>query len=149
MMTPFRLLLDEMISPAIVAPLWERGIDAVALRDRSLLEVSDREVWRIAQDETRTVVTVNGKDFIRLAEREAVHSGVVIIPSGGTRPQQLSYITAATTNATGRNVFAPSFDSRIVTLDEDFSIYWDDLEQANQTGSTQAPRRFRYRSGSS
>src|ERR1700687_4046669 len=89
------LLLDENISPTLVPKLWERQIDAVHLRDRSLLSSPDRVIWDFAFAEKRTVVTINGRDFITLARRSAYHYGIVIIPSGGTPPEMYSYIMAA------------------------------------------------------
>lgn len=126
-MSPYRLLLDEMISPSIVDRLWGEGIDALALRDRDLLQATDHTVWNLAQSEERTVVTVNGKDFIRLASREAVHYGIVIIPNGSSRDEQFSYVMNVTNNATARDVFAPTFKFSVVTVSEDMSLEWWDM----------------------
>jgi predicted nuclease of predicted toxin-antitoxin system len=62
------LLLDENTSPRIVNLLWKRQVDAVHIRDRNLLGAADHEIWRFAQQEARTIVTINGRDFRRLAK---------------------------------------------------------------------------------
>jgi len=54
-------------------------------------------------DETRTIVTINGKDFRRLAQRTQQHPGIVVIPSGGTPDAQLSFIMSAVTWVTSTN----------------------------------------------
>jgi predicted nuclease of predicted toxin-antitoxin system len=62
------LPLDENMSPRIVRSLWERDVDAIHVRDRGLLGAADHEIWRFARQEVRTIVTINGKDFRKLAK---------------------------------------------------------------------------------
>jgi len=97
------LLLDENTSPRIVRALWERQVDAVHIRDRGLLGASDHELWKFAKQEARTIVTINGKDFRKLAERSQEHSGVVVIPSVGSPDAQLEFIMSAVMWATSAN----------------------------------------------
>lgn len=122
-MTP-RLLLDEMISPALVAPCWEAGMDTVALRDRGKLGASDSLVWAMALDERRALVTINAPHFRPRALASSDHSGLVLVPSGGTRPEQLDYILAARKCAIRRNAFVPTFDGSIIIVAEDFTVEW-------------------------
>ena len=81
-----KLLLDEMLSPAIARELRDRGHDAESVAghpDREAL--SDPEVLAIAQAEHRAVVTNNLRDF-RPLHHEAItpggpgHHGMIFIP---------------------------------------------------------------------
>lgn len=82
-----KLLLDEMLSPAIARELRERGHDAEAIAghpDREAL--SDPEVLALARAERRAVVTNNLRDF-RPLHHEAItpggqgHYGMIFIPA--------------------------------------------------------------------
>jgi len=120
-----KLLLDENISPALTGPLWERGVDTVALRDRGLLEVGDHTVWAIGQQEARSVVTINYGDFRRLAQRATGHAGLVIIPSGRTRDGQFNLIVSVIEFVRSENVESPSLAGRIFDVAEDGKITVD------------------------
>jgi predicted nuclease of predicted toxin-antitoxin system len=81
-----RLLLDEMLSPAIARELRDRGHDAEAVAghpDREAL--ADPEVFALARVEHRAVVTNNLRDF-RPLHHEAItpggpgHYGMIFIP---------------------------------------------------------------------
>ena len=115
------LLLDENTSPRLVRALWEREVDAVHVRDRGLLSAPDHELWKLALDETRTIVTINGKDFRRLAQRTQRHPGIVVIPSGGTADAQLSFIMSAVTWVTSANTPA-GFSNRYLEVGESGEI---------------------------
>jgi predicted nuclease of predicted toxin-antitoxin system len=97
------LLLDENTSPRIVAALWEFDVDAVHIRDRGLLGAPDHELWKLARAEARTIVTVNAKDFRKLAQDSQDHPGIVVIPSGGSPDAQLNFIMAAVRWVTSAN----------------------------------------------
>jgi Domain of unknown function (DUF5615) len=86
-----RLLLDEMLTPAIARELRARGHDVEAVAghpDREAL--SDPEVMAIARAEHRAVVTNNLRDY-RPLHHEAIvpggpgHFGMVFIPGGYRR----------------------------------------------------------------
>jgi predicted nuclease of predicted toxin-antitoxin system len=96
----YRLIIDEMMSPTLVPDLWAREIDTIHVRDRALLQISDHALWKYAISEDRTVVTCNGKDFAKLAAREPTHPGIISVPSGGHRAEQLSYVMGAIAWAT-------------------------------------------------
>jgi predicted nuclease of predicted toxin-antitoxin system len=81
-----RLLLDEMLSPAIAQALRSRGHDVESVAgnpDRQAL--SDPEVMALARVEHRAVVTNNLRDF-RPLHHEAIapggpgHFGMIFIP---------------------------------------------------------------------
>lgn len=86
-----RLLLDEMLSPAIARELRARGHDVEPVAghpDREAL--SDPEVLALARAERRAVVTNNLRDF-RPLHHEAItpggagHFGMVFIPGNYRR----------------------------------------------------------------
>lgn len=89
------LLLDENTSPRLVASLWEFQVDAVHIRDRGLLGAADHELWKFATQEARTIVTINGRDFLKLARQSEAHPGIIVIPSGGSADAQLKFILSA------------------------------------------------------
>ena len=67
-----RLLLDEMMDPAVATGLRARGHDVVAVGDmRSLRGLSDRALLAAAGDDDRVVVTEDRGDYRRLAAAEA------------------------------------------------------------------------------
>lgn len=92
---PPKLLLDENVSPAIARRLNDLNIDAYHARDRGLSGAPDHVLWRRALAEGRTVVTINVRDFVRLAERSEPHPGIITFPSGCTRDEQFTLITGA------------------------------------------------------
>jgi len=83
--------------------LWERQVNAVHIRDRGLLGAPDHELWKLAKQEARTIVTINGKDFRKLAKNSQEHPGIVVIPSGGSPDAQLESIMSAITWMTSTN----------------------------------------------
>ncbi len=90
-----RLLLDENVSPSAVHPLAEAGHDLYHLRDRGLIGQADHVIWHRAIEESRVLVTINARDFVRLAEREELHGGLITFPSGSTSAEQLVLISRA------------------------------------------------------
>jgi hypothetical protein len=86
-----RLLLDEMLSPAIARALRDRGHDVEAVaEDAGLRGGPDAEVFAAALERRRAVVTNNVADFRRL-HHEAVrpggtgHLGLVLLAGGFRR----------------------------------------------------------------
>jgi predicted nuclease of predicted toxin-antitoxin system len=115
------LLLDENTSPRIVRTLWQNDVDAVHVRDRGLLGAPDHELWKLALTETRTVVTINAKDFRKLAQRSQAHPGIVVIPSGGSPDAQFNFIMSAVRWASFTNS-ATGFANRYLEIDENGEI---------------------------
>ena len=59
-----RLLLDEMLSPAIARELRDRGHDVLSVADHpGWVALSDPEVIALARTERRAVVTNNLRDY--------------------------------------------------------------------------------------
>jgi Domain of unknown function (DUF5615) len=86
-----KLLLDEMLSPAIARELRARGHDAEAVAgspDREAL--SDPEVLALARAEHRAIVTNNLRDF-RPLHHDAItpggagHFGMIFLPGSHRR----------------------------------------------------------------
>jgi hypothetical protein len=86
-----KLLLDEMLSPAIARELRSRGHDVEPVAGNSDHEaLSDPEVLALARAEHRAVVTNNLRDF-RPLHYEAItpggagHFGMIFLPGGYRR----------------------------------------------------------------
>jgi predicted nuclease of predicted toxin-antitoxin system len=80
---PPKLLLDENLSPAIGLTLAGEGVDVVHVRDRGLLQATDRVVFERALQEDRILVTSDVDDFAKLAAAATVHAGLVFFEDGG------------------------------------------------------------------
>lgn len=79
-----RLLLDEMLSPRIAAQLRDRGFDVIAIAETpALRQQPDEIVFANAQDESRTIVTRNIRDFRILAKQALAagrrHHGLILV----------------------------------------------------------------------
>jgi hypothetical protein len=86
-----RLLLDEMLSPAIAQQLCDRGHDVKAIKGHPSHEaLPDAEVMDLARSEGRAVVTNNLVDF-RPLHHEVIapggpgHFGMVFMPGNYRR----------------------------------------------------------------
>lgn len=86
-----KLLLDEMLAPAIARELRARGHDAETVAGRPDCEASsDPEILAVARSEHRALVTDNLRDF-RPLHAEAItpggpgHYGMIFIPGGYRR----------------------------------------------------------------
>jgi predicted nuclease of predicted toxin-antitoxin system len=86
-----KLLLDENLSPTVAEALRrDDGLDACHVRDRDMLGATDAEVLERALTEDRILVTVNVRDFDRLARAQELHPGIVFIERGDlARGEQL------------------------------------------------------------
>lgn len=92
-----KFLIDEDLSPYVARYLCEQlFIDAVAVRDRGLLGISDREILKYAFNEDRIVVTANVSDFEKFAKAFEVHAGIVFIVEGDLlRNEQIEICASA------------------------------------------------------
>jgi hypothetical protein len=86
-----KLLLDEMLSPAIARELCTRGHDVEAINGRPEWEsYDDAEVMSLARREHRAIVTNNLRDFrplhhAAIAPGGPGHFGMVFMPGGYRR----------------------------------------------------------------
>jgi len=82
-----RVLLDAHLSGrSIGGPLRQAGHDVLALdEDLSLKQLPDGEVFDLAGEQRRIVVTANIRDSARLArsrmEARQTHAGLILIPA--------------------------------------------------------------------
>ena len=127
------LLLDENISPRIVSRLWKHGVDAEHLRNRNMLQAPDHVIWRLAAEEQRTIVTINGRDFRRLAAGSKSHHGIIVVPSGRNADGQFDLIMAAVNWANQSNS-GSGFANRYVEVGEDAQIVLAEI--ASRDGSS-------------
>lgn len=82
-----KLLIDEMYPPAIAEQLRDRGYDVEAVTERpELRALADADIFALAQQEQRAVVTENIDDFSIIADgydqRTQAHFGLVLVPPG-------------------------------------------------------------------
>jgi predicted nuclease of predicted toxin-antitoxin system len=89
-----RFFIDEDLSPKLAEECYDAGYDASTVRDRDMLQASDREVSALCFDEDRVLVTNNAKDFLALARQQGVHPGLVFLPLG-TRAEMRSRLKKA------------------------------------------------------
>jgi predicted nuclease of predicted toxin-antitoxin system len=83
-----KFLLDEHLSPTLVARLATFGCSGVAVPHVGLSGATDRVVWRYAYENDLIVVTTNAKDFLALLDVE-VHPGLIVLrESGLSREEQ-------------------------------------------------------------
>ena len=90
-----KLLLDENVSPSMTRRLNDLGVDVYHARDRGLSGAADHVLWHRAFEEDRVLVTINVRDFVRLAERSGLHAGIITFPSGCAPAEQFSLIERA------------------------------------------------------
>lgn len=79
-----RLLLDEMLDPAIAEQLRKRGHDVEAVQgDVELEGRADPDLLRAASERARVLVADNVQDFARLHQRFArsgeAHAGILLV----------------------------------------------------------------------
>jgi hypothetical protein len=82
-----KLLIDEMYTPVIAEQLRERGGDVEAVTEHAELRaLPDTDLFSLAQQEQRAIVTENIDDFSVIAtncdQRGQAHFGLVLVPRG-------------------------------------------------------------------
>ena len=99
-----KLLLDENVSPTIAERLNALGIPTRSVSHIGLTGRSDRELFAIALECDEVLVTVNSKDFLKLAAACEVHPGVILIREGElTADEQYERVRAALARVEGRD----------------------------------------------
>ena len=75
-----RLLADENSPFPVVEALRRFGHDVVTLSDlgKAGQAVTDVAVLKLASDDSRAVLTLNRKHFVRLHQSSSDHSGIVV-----------------------------------------------------------------------
>jgi predicted nuclease of predicted toxin-antitoxin system len=77
-----RFFVDENLSPSLTKVCQEAGYEATSVRDRGMLNATDREVSQLCLEEDRVLVTNNAADFLELAQESGLHPGLVFLPLG-------------------------------------------------------------------
>jgi predicted nuclease of predicted toxin-antitoxin system len=91
-----RLLIDEQLSPRLVKWLAERDIHAQHVAHLGLAGTADPDIWLYAYAHDFAVVTMNARDFLRLAAGVPLHPGLIVLrESGLTRDEQWARVSAA------------------------------------------------------
>lgn len=74
------LLADEDFDFPIVLKLRELGIDIITVADLLLDNqgTPDTDIYKVATDHGRAVVTFNRKDFLRIHNQSTRHSGIIV-----------------------------------------------------------------------
>ncbi|MHB1468368.1 MAG: DUF5615 family PIN-like protein [Solirubrobacteraceae bacterium] len=80
-----KLLIDEMYPPVIAEQLRARSHDVEAVTERiEIRALSDTELFALAQQERRTIVTENIDDYCLIADGfdrgGEAHYGLVLVP---------------------------------------------------------------------
>jgi predicted nuclease of predicted toxin-antitoxin system len=123
-----RFLMDECMSPRLVAKLWDRGMDTIHVRDRGMLGSPDHEVWRYAQSENRTVCTINANDFRKIAASQGSdHAGVIAIAGGADPAGQFDMTMAALNWVDSTSNSGSGFLNRYIEVDEDGEIIFAEI----------------------
>jgi predicted nuclease of predicted toxin-antitoxin system len=91
-----KFIIDEDVSPRVARYLCQEFcFDAIAVRDRGLLESTDKEVLDYAFKEDRMLVTANIRDFEKLASAAELHAGIILMLDGDLRvAEQIEVISA-------------------------------------------------------
>jgi predicted nuclease of predicted toxin-antitoxin system len=76
-----KLLIDEHLSPGLVARCAQKGVYAVAVAHVGLAGQRDDELWQYALENDFVVVTANTRDFMNLLDTE-LHPGLIILWEG-------------------------------------------------------------------
>jgi hypothetical protein len=82
-----KLLIDEMYPPSIAEQLRDRGGDVQAVTERPEVRAhADADIFALAQQEQRAVVTENVADFSIIAsgydQRGQAHHGLILVAPG-------------------------------------------------------------------
>jgi predicted nuclease of predicted toxin-antitoxin system len=89
-----RFFVDENLSPSLTKVCQEAGHEATSVRDRGMLNATDREVSRLCFEEDRILVTNNAVDFLELARESGLHPGLVFLPLGSGEEMRASMAAA-------------------------------------------------------
>ena len=77
-----KLYLDEDVDPLLARVLRDRGIDCLSTREAHNLGKSDSEQFAFAASQRRAILTLNVRDFVRLAREAATggpeHCGIIV-----------------------------------------------------------------------
>ena len=124
-----KFLVDEDLSPSIARYLCEQMlVDAVAVRDRNLLNKPDYEILEYAFQEERILITANVRDFERFANIREVHAGIVLICDGTLlRTEQMEVVNVAVVAILGELKAGRDMINRVLYVEADRSLKFENL----------------------
>ena len=94
-MTAHRFLIDENLSPALVAPARERGFEAMHVNHLGLRTETDWELLKVVVDQDWVLVTNNAIEFRGRYRDIELHPGVIFLLPAVRRPDQVQLFEAA------------------------------------------------------
>jgi len=94
-----RFLLDANLPRSLAARLEERGHEVVDIRDIAPPGIEDEEIFRIAQEQNRVIITqdLGFGDILRYPL--GTHAGIVVIRLRNVRPKALVEIVSRAVEA--------------------------------------------------
>ena len=114
-----RILIDECLSPELVALLYARGYEAAHVNILGFSGYRDRALIPFIQNEDWTFVTNNRRDFLALYRNLEIHAGLLIILDANTTAKQVSAMTAAVDAIEARG---DDMVNQLVEVHADFSV---------------------------
>lgn len=103
-------------------------MDTIHVRDRGMLGSPDHEVWRYAQQEKRTVCTINANDFRKIATGEtAGHFGILAVASGANPAGQFNMIEAGLNWIISGSNSGSGFLNRYIEVDENGELVFAEI----------------------
>ncbi len=94
-MTAPRFLIDENLSPNLVAPARERGFEAMHVNYLGLRTDTDWDLLKVIAEQDWVLVTNNAIEFRGRYREIALHPGVVFLLPAVRRPDQIRLFEAA------------------------------------------------------
>lgn len=82
-----RFLVDENVPRSIGLYLRTMGEDVMLVHDSSLIGSNDKELWKVAVDEQRIIIT-HDKDF-PIPNAVGLPAGVILIRTHNQRPSHI------------------------------------------------------------
>lgn len=123
-----KLWADECVTPELEEVAHARGYQGTSNRQRAMLNILDSELYSVVTGEDWVLITNNEVDFRKLARRERLHSGLIVLPQHRANVQRawleavIDFIEAEAHGA--RESPADWMMCRIVTYEDD-SIDWE------------------------
>jgi predicted nuclease of predicted toxin-antitoxin system len=109
-----KFLVDNALSPQVAAGLRREGHDAIHLRDIGLQAASDEEVFKLATQEQRVLISADTAFGTIIALRQIRNPSVIIFRRSLRRPdKQLQFLLSNL-----RNLERPLHEGSIIILED-------------------------------